>query len=316
MIYNLFNLLCVCGAKPHIIFLIKNTNQTFPDSFERYLNSMPSKRQKQSVLTVAEVFAKCAKENRPAFIPYLTAGFPTMESTVPLLLSLQRGGADIIELGMPFSDPLADGPTIQKSSFDALSNGVKLADCFRYVREARDQGLTTPIILMGYYNPFMNYGETKLVDDAVDNTVEGFIVVDLPPDETGGFASLCKSRNLCLVPLVAPTSTDKRLALLAESTTGYVYAVSLTGVTGSRTELSKDLPAFIGRVKNAFKNMPVVVGFGLSTPEHVQQVQGFGAHGAVVGSAIIQEIRKNEKDLKAQEKALEEYVSYMTSKKA
>lgn len=274
-----------------------------------------SKRQKPSVVTIAETFEKCRKENRPAFIPYLTAGFPTLESTVPLLLALEKGGADIIELGMPFSDPLADGPTIQKSSFEALSNGVTLPDCFRYVTEARKLGLTAPIIIMGYYNPFMNFGETKLVDTAVASTVEGFIVVDLPPDETGNFSELCRSRNLCFVPLVAPTSTEKRLKMLGESTTGYVYAVSVAGVTGSRSELPKELPAFIERVKSAFNDTPVVVGFGLSSPEHVKQIKTMGAEGAVVGSAIISEIRKHESDLKAQEKALIDYVSYMTSRK-
>jgi len=273
----------------------------------------PSKKTKVSVETVAQVFAKCKAENRPAFIPYLTAGFPQLDSTVDLLLALQRGGADIIELGMPFSDPLADGPTIQKSSFDALRNGVKMEDCFRYVMEAREKGLTTPIIIMGYYNPFMNYGEKKLVDDAVKYTVEGFIVVDLPPDETPTFSELCRSRNLCFVPLVAPTSTDKRLKNLGASTTGYVYCVSLTGVTGSRAELSKDLPAFVERVKKAF-HVPLVIGFGLSTPEHVQQVFRLGADGAVVGSSIINEIRKAETDHKAQMEGLEAYVKHMTGR--
>lgn len=267
----------------------------------------PSKKAKESVQTVAEVFARCASENRVAFIPYLTAGFPLLDSTVPLLLALQRGGADIIELGMPFSDPMADGPTIQKSSFDALANGVKMSDCFRYVREAREQGLVTPVIIMGYYNPFMSFGEVKLVDEAVRSTVEGFIIVDLPPDDDV-FCKLCADRKLCFVPLVAPTSTDKRLKQLGESTTGYVYAVSITGVTGARADLPEELPAFMQRVQRFFKSTPVVIGFGVSTPEHVQQITSLKVQGAVVGSAIIQQIRAHPDDPKAQQDAVVAYV--------
>jgi len=258
------------------------------------------------------VFAKCREEKRPAFIPYLTAGFPKLDSTVDLLLALEKGGADIIELGMPFSDPLADGPTIQKSSFEALANGVKLEDCFRYVREAREKGLVAPVILMGYYNPFMNFGDEKLIDEAVRSTVEGFIIVDFPPDEAPSFGELCRSKKICFVPLVAPTSTDRRMKMLGEQTTGYVYGVSLTGVTGSRTELPPDLPKFLARIKKSFA-VPVVIGFGLSTPEHVKQVYDLGAEGAVVGSSVIQEIRKFEGDHKAQVEALEAYVKKMMS---
>lgn len=262
------------------------------------------------VQTVAEVFARCALEKRAAFIPYLTAGFPQLDSTVPLLLALQEGGADIIELGMPFSDPMADGPTIQKSSFDALANGVKLAHLFRYVREARVLGLVAPIIIMGYYNPFMSFGDVKFVDECVASTVEGFIIVDLPPDEPT-FSQLCRERNLCFVPLVAPTSTDKRLKMLGETTTGYVYAVSITGVTGARADLPQDLPAFVGRVQKHFPNVPVVIGFGVSTPEHVDQITGLGVQGAVVGSAIIQQIRAHPDDPKAQQAAVVAYVKQL-----
>jgi len=155
-------------------------------------SSSPSKRAHLAggeVKTIEQAFEACRAQSRPAFIPYLTAGFPTMASTVPLMLALQKGGADVIELGMPFSDPMADGPTIQKSSFDALSNGVKMDDCFRYVKEAREQGLTAPIVLMGYTNPFVSYGEKKLAEKAREVGIEGFIVVDMPPDDAGLFSS-------------------------------------------------------------------------------------------------------------------------------
>jgi tryptophan synthase len=264
------------------------------------------------VKTVAEVFSQCKIEKRIAFIPYLTAGFPTLKSTVPLLLALQRGGADIIELGMPFSDPLADGPTIQKSSFDALENGIKLFHIFEYVREAREEGLTTPIIIMGYYNPFQSYGLQRLVEEAESSTVEGFIIVDLPPDETPEFSSLCASKNLCFVPLVAPTSTNKRLEMLGKSTTGYVYAVSITGVTGARTELADDLPIFVSRVQKYFKDIPIVIGFGVSTRKHVQDIEKLGVSGAVVGSAVINDIREHPNNMEEQVKSLELFVQNLT----
>jgi tryptophan synthase len=238
-------------------------------------------------------------------------GFPTLNSTVPMLLALQRGGADVIELGMPFSDPMADGPTIQKSSFDALANGVKLHHCFEYVAAAREQGLTVPVILMGYCNPFASFGDDKLTETAAKSGIDGFIVVDLPPDDAESFSNACAKHDLCFVPLIAPTSTDKRLALLGKLAKGYVYLVSLTGVTGSRTELSAGLPDLIQKAKSYF-SIPICIGFGLSTPEHVAQVFKAGADGAVVGSGIINEIRAHVTETpKQQENALEMYVKKM-----
>ena len=230
-----------------------------------------------------------------------------------LLLALQTGGADIIELGMPFSDPLADGPTIQKSSFDALQNGVKMRHCFEFVEQARAKGLTVPVVLMGYYNPFQSFGEEKLAQRCAEVGIDGFIVVDLPPDDAETFAGACNKHNLSLVPLIAPTSTDDRLALLAKLASGYVYLVSLTGVTGARTDLPENLPKLIERAKKVF-TVPLAVGFGLSTPEHVKRVYEAGGDGAVVGSAIINEIRAHPKaDAAAQVKGLEEYVKRMTA---
>ena len=184
---------------------------------------------------VKAAFAKANAENRPAFIPYVTAAFPDADSTVPMLLALQEGGADVIELGMPFSDPMADGPTIQRSSFIGLSNGVTTKSCLESVVEARKRGLTVPVILMTYYNIFSAYGEAKMVKDCAETYgIQGFIVVDLPLEEAAVFSEACKTHDLCFVPLVAPTSQDDRLATIAAHSSGYVYCVSVTGTTGAR----------------------------------------------------------------------------------
>jgi tryptophan synthase len=220
---------------------------------------------------LAKTFAACAAAKRAAFIPFVTAGFPTQGCTVAQMLAMQEAGADIIELGMPFSDPLADGPTIQKSSFVALAGGVHMRDCLRFVKEARAQGLTVPVVLMGYYNPFAQYGEQKLVDDCAAATISGFIVVDLSGPEAERFAKCCATKSLAYVPLVAPTSTDKRLAEVAKFSSGYVYCVSVTGITGARDQLPEDLREFTDRVKKHFK-IPLAIGFGLNTREHVKQV--------------------------------------------
>lgn len=261
---------------------------------------------------LSETFTKCKEENKVAFIPYITAGYPTLKDTVPLMLSLQNSGADIIELGMPFSDPLADGPTIQKSSFIALNNGVTLKDCINYVIEARKQGLTVPVILMGYYNPFMNYGEDKIVIDCKKASISGFIVVDLAPDEPSQIAESCKKHGLSLIPLVAPTSTDKRLKEIKKYASGYVYCVSVTGVTGSRTEVSSELPQFLDRVRSII-NLPLAVGFGLSKREHIKNIAKL-AEGAVVGSALIKVVEKHSKfPIKENCKAVEDFVQDLTS---
>ena len=192
---------------------------------------------------IAAVFAKTKAESRPAFIPYITAGYPRAADTVPVLLALQSNGADIIEIGVPFSDPIADGNTIQAANQQALDNGVSLQDTINYVIEARKQGLTVPIVLMGYFNPFLQFGEEKLINTCADAHIHGFIVVDLPPVEALTFRKICDTRDLCLVPLVSPTTTDERLAVMGKMAKGYVYCVSLNGVTGARTEL----PVHLGK---------------------------------------------------------------------
>jgi len=239
---------------------------------------------------VRHAFAKSKAEGRPAFIPYITAGYPRAADTVPVLLALQENGADIIEVGVPFSDPIADGDTIQAANQQALDNGVSLEDVISYVVEARKQGLTVPIILMGYYNPFLQYGEEKLINACADAKIHGFIVVDLPPIEALQFRTICDTRDMCLVPLVSPTTTDDRLAVMGKMAKGYVYCVSLNGVTGARTELPIHLSSFLDRVRKHMK-CPLAVGFGLSTRAHVKAV-GKLADGAIIGSAVIKSLAK------------------------
>ena len=258
---------------------------------------------------VENAFAKAKAESRPAFIPYITAGYPRASDTVPVLLALQANGSDIIEIGVPFSDPIADGNTIQAANQQALDNGVSLTDTINYVIEARKQGLTVPIVLMGYFNPFLQYGEEKLINTCADARIHGFIVVDLPPAEALTFRRICDTRDLCLVPLVSPTTTEKRLAVMGKLAKGYVYCVSLNGVTGARTELPVHLASFLDRVR---KHMTcfLAVGFGLSTREHVKAV-GLLADGAIIGSAVIKALAKG-KDTAGSVESVGKYVYSVT----
>jgi tryptophan synthase alpha chain len=207
----------------------------------------------------------------------------TCEAIVPRLVA---GGADLIEIGVPFSDPLADGTTIQRTSQAALDNGTRLVDCIELVgRLRREHGVAVPLILMGYYNPFLRYGLDRCVADCATAGVDGFIVPDLPAEESADLVAACREHGRDLIFLVAPTSTEARLRQVAERASGFVYCVSLTGVTGARDHLSDDLSAYIGRVRAA-TDLPLAIGFGISTAEHVYQV-GRVADGAIVASALI-----------------------------
>ena len=225
--------------------------------------------------------------SRPAFIAFLTAGFPTLASTVPAMVAMQASGVDVIEVGVPFSDPLADGGTIARANHVALANGVTVSWVLDAVRGARAAGVTVPVVLMGYINPILSYGEERLARDAAAAGADGFIVVDLLPEDARSFVGHCGAHGLAFIPLVAPTSTDERLALIAPAATSFVYCVSVTGVTGARTELPPDLSAFLARVRAAMPLAPLAVGFGLSTRAHIDAVAALGADGVVVGSAIV-----------------------------
>jgi tryptophan synthase alpha subunit len=241
-----------------------------------------------------DTFTLAREAGRSLFLPYVTAGYPRRADTVPLLLAMEAGGGDVIELGMPFTDPLADGATIQHANQVALEQQVHLEDCLAMVAEARSQGLRAPVLLMGYYNPILAMGEAQTVQRAREAGADGFIVVDLPPEEAGDFLAACKANDLSFVPLVAPTTSDERIGLIAATADAFLYCVSVTGTTGSRTELPAELGAFVDRVRRS-TDLPLAVGFGISTNRHVRQVSQV-ADAAIVGSAIIAAIDAGDAD--------------------
>ncbi len=255
-------------------------------------------------MTLREVFEPLRSRDELAFVPYQTAGFPTLADSLANLRTLADCGADMLEVGVPFSDPMADGPTIQASSQVALEQGVRLADVLAGMRGL---DVRCPRVMMSYLNPLMRYGREKLLADMQAAGVCGLIVPDLPLEEADAWLVAARARGISLVFLVAPTSTDERIARVAELTDGFIYAVSLTGTTGARRHLPPGLPAFLERIR-AITDQPVVVGFGIGAPEHVRALRG-KADGVVVASRIIDAIRGGEdwvelaKDLKAATRA-------------
>ena len=244
-------------------------------------------------------FRKLKKENKKALIVYLTCGYPNLSTTEKLALELDRQGVDIIELGVPFSDPLADGPVIQEASHYALGrNKINLAKIFSLVKRLRRK-TQIPICLMGYYNPIFSYGEERFVADSVQNGVDGVIIPDLPPEEAGGLIAAANKNNFSTIFLLSPTSSPRRVKLISQKSKGFIYYVSLAGVTGARKNLPADLADKVRSIKRQTKK-PACVGFGISSREHVKQVSNI-ADGAIIGSAVIKLIRENigKKDLVA-----------------
>jgi len=225
------------------------------------------------------------EQNRPGLIVFVTGGFPDMDTTLELVPALVAAGADAVELGVPFSDPLAEGPIIQESSFRALQNGISLDDCLNAAEILRDKIPNTPLILMGYYNPIYSYGLVSFADRCQQSEVDGLIVVDLPGFEATPMAAECKTRNISMIPLLAPTSTDASIRDSCSGASGFVYCISVTGVTGVRDQVSDRSFDLLDRVKT-HTDLPLAVGFGISSRAHVEEV-GNNAEGAVVGSALI-----------------------------
>lgn len=255
-----------------------------------------------STSRIGDTFARLREEGRTALMPFHTAGFPTLESSKRIIHALVGAGADLIEVGVPFSDPIADGASVQGTGQISLQNGTRLKDCVELVRELRAEGITAPLLLMGYYNPILKYGVERFVADCAAAGVDGFIVPDLPIEESDGLREACVSHNRDLIFMVAPTSTDDRLVAAAERGTGFLYCVSVTGVTGARDAMSQTLGDYIARVR-AHSNLPLAIGFGISKPEHVRQV-GELAEGAIVGAALINALNTvsdDEKPAKAAE---------------
>lgn len=224
-----------------------------------------------------------------AIIPYLTVGFPRLEDTRRLVPALMQGGAAVVELGVPFSDPLADGPTIQNASMVALENGVNLGACLEVVAALRGDAVTVPLVFMGYYNPFLAYGLSRLAEDAAKAGVDGLIVPDLPVEEAGPLREACQQRGIDLICLLAPTSTEERIARGCAGAQGFIYCVSVTGVTGARAQVGSGVAELTTRV-HQHTELPIAVGFGISRREHVEAV-GRYAQAAVVGSALIEAIQ-------------------------
>lgn len=235
--------------------------------------------------------------DRPAFMPYSVLGYPDRAQSLATLQTLVEAGADLLELGIPFSDPLADGPTIQVAAQKSLENGTTVKDCLALTRELRAHGVQTPAVMMGYVNPMMAYGIEAFVADAAESGVDGFIVPDLPPEEAEEFEAVCARHGLALIYLLAPTSTPERIKKVAEKSKGFIYLVSVTGVTGARTEIPSDLKEFIARVR-AETDVPLAVGFGIGSGEQAQLV-GQLADGVIVGSALVKRAAQSQDEVKA-----------------
>lgn len=242
---------------------------------------------------IQRTFKRLEGEGRKALIPFITAGDPVPEMTLPLMQALVAGGADVIELGVPFSDPMADGPTIQRASERALAAGMSLRSVLDIVRAFRATGDETPIVLMGYANPIEAMGLDAFTRAATDAGADGVLVVDYPPEECQGFADACRAVGLDPIFLLAPTSTEQRFADVAAVGSGYIYYVSLKGVTGSATldldEVARRIPVIREKV-----GMPVGVGFGIRDAETAARIAGL-ADAVVIGSRIIEEIEQSER---------------------
>ncbi|RMF77540.1 MAG: tryptophan synthase subunit alpha, partial [Chloroflexi bacterium] len=219
---------------------------------------------------IEAMFAQAKAAKRAAFLPYFPIGYPDYESSLEAIISMSEAGVDGFEIGIPFSDPLADGPTIQAATQIALQNGITVRVCLQAVRELRERGVYQPMLLMGYLNPMLAYGLDNFVHDAKDAGANGLIVPDLPPDEADELIALCAQNAMALVFFLAPTSNVERIKLVAECATGFIYVVSLTGVTGARSELPSYLTEFIERLRSQ-TDKPLVMGFGISTPEQARR---------------------------------------------
>jgi tryptophan synthase alpha chain len=235
---------------------------------------------------VTRLFARAQDEGRVVVMPFMTIGWPELEDTVRTFPALVRGGADLIEVGIPFSDPIADGVTVQRVNQRALANGVNLPMALDAVRELRARhGVEVPLIAMGYYNPFLAYGIERIAADARDAGIDGFIVPDLPPEESDELLAACVDNGLHLIYMLAPTSTEERLRAVIERASGFIYLVSLVGITGARERLWEGLGDYVARVRR-HTSLPLALGFGISSPEHVAAAEGL-VDGVIFASGML-----------------------------
>ena len=256
---------------------------------------------------ISKRFAQLRASAELGIVAYITAGDPTMDATLEFVMALDEAGADVIELGVPFSDPLADGPTIQRASERALKAGASLAGVLELVRRIR-QTSQVPLVLFSYFNPIVQMGLEKFAANASAAGVDGVLVTDLTPEESEDYRKILHAHHLDTVFLAAPTSSDERLRIIAHCSSGFLYLISRTGVTGAKDSLPDDLPALLRRTRS-FTSLPIAVGFGISLPGHVSVLGGL-ADAAVVGSALVSEIEKASSTAAAS-KALSERVRFL-----
>ena len=256
---------------------------------------------------IGATFAALRREGRVAILPYLTVGFPDLETTLAAVPAIVRGGGDLIELGMPFSDPLADGVTIQRANQRALEGGVRTGTALEVARRLRAEGIEVPLLAMGYFNPILLYGVEAFVGACAEAGIDGLIVPDLPPEESDELADTCRRHGRDFIMLLAPTSTDERIAAVVRRASGFIYCISLTGVTGARASLQEGLAGYIARVRRQ-TDLPLVIGFGIANAEHVAAVAQF-ADGAVVASALLGRLEEvADRPVAERAAALEEFV--------
>jgi tryptophan synthase alpha chain len=238
---------------------------------------------------IRDTFAELKHSGRGGFIPFITAGDPDLVTTELLLVELAAAGADIIELGVPFSDPVADGEVIQRASERALRRGVTIGDALRCASNAKKH-IDVPIMLFSYLNPLLKFGRDQLVEEVQRAGIDAVLITDLTPEEAGPWITAFRDHAVDLIFLVAPTTSDERLRRIAQQASGFIYAVSRAGVTGAQSEMPRDAESLVKRVR-AVSDLPIAVGFGISTAEQVQQVWHF-ADAAVIGSALVSQVEK------------------------
>ncbi len=246
---------------------------------------MTNRREIHGLAALDKMFASARAQGRAAFLPYFPIGYPTYQESLAAVEVMADEGADGFEIGIPFSDPIADGPTIQAATQVALENGTTVRKCLDAVRILRAEGISQPMLMMGYANPLVAYGTDQFVRDARVAGADGLIVPDLPPEEAAMFADSCAREGMALVFFLAPTSNDRRIEMAAEHATGFIYVVSLTGITGARAQLPTYLTDFIARLRSR-TDKPLVLGFGISQPDHARQVSEL-MDGFIVGSALV-----------------------------
>lgn len=257
-----------------------------------------------------------AFKNKPIFMPYFPLGYPDLDTSIDVIEALAKNGADLIEVGLSFSDPLADGPVIQHATQIALEQGITVKKSLEAVKELRKRGVDIPLILMGYYNPMLAYGLEKFVHDAKEAGADGFIIPDLPAEEADEFTSVVGatgSSPLPLIPMLAPTSSPERMERIARNAQGFIYLVSVTGITGERKSLAEGLADLIAQVRE-HTSVPVCVGFGIGTSEQAKEV-GKMADGAIVGTACVRTIGGSEKPIETAKQFAAEFRSALMSLK-